>query len=129
MNKKEMFDFSREYVYVSHHEINNAKSLGAKFDRKKNLFYVSKSNLELFLLKFTNLTSNERQYVYLIQELQQLFKEQNIDENITKSISETKKQIKNLKEIIDNDIFTIEYYIQIEEHILRRKMKNSGIHF
>jgi len=129
MNKKEMFDYTREYVYVSNYEINNAKNLGAKFDRKKNLFYVSKSNLELFLLKFTNLTSNERQYVYLIQELQQLFKEQNIDENITKSISETKKQIKNLKEIIDNDIFTIEYYIQIEEHILRRKMKNSGIHF
>jgi hypothetical protein len=56
MNKKEMFDFTREYVYVSNYEINNAKNLGAKFDRKKNLFYVSKSNLELFLLKFTNLS-------------------------------------------------------------------------
>jgi len=126
---KELFDFSREYVYVSHHEINKARSLGARFDRKKNLYYVSKSNLELFLLKFTNLNSNERRYVYLIFELRQLFKEQNIDDDINKSISETKKQIKTLKQIIDNDMFTIDYYIQIEEHKLRRLMKNSGIHF
>ena len=129
MSKKELFDFSREYVNVCYHEINKAKELGARFDKKKNLFYVSKSNLELFLLKFTNLTSNERQYVYLIFELRQLFKEQNIDENNTKLITETKNQIKNLKQIIDNDIFTIEYYIQVEEQILRRKMKSSGIHF
>ena len=126
---KELFDFSREYVYVSHHEINKARSLGARFDRKKNLYYVSKSNLELFLLKFTNLNSNERRYVYLIFELRQLFKEQNIDDDINKSISETKKQIKTLKQIIDNDMFTIEYYIQIEEQKIRRQMKNSGIHF
>ena len=126
---KELFDYSREYVYVSHHEINKARSLGARFDQKKNLYYVSKSNLELFLLKFTNLKSDERRYVYLIFELRQLFKEQNIDDDINKSISETKKQIKTLKQIIDNDMFTIDYYIQIEEHKLRRLMKNSGIHF
>ena len=126
---KELFDFSREYVHIDYHEIKNARSLGARFDRKKNLFYVSKSNLELFLLKFTNLNSNERRYVYLIFELRQLFKEQNIDDDINKSISETKKQIKTLKQIIDNDMFTIEHYIQMEEHKLRRLMKNSGIHF
>ena len=126
---KELFDFSREYVHIDYHEIKRAKELGARFDRKKNLYYVSKSNLELFLLKFTNLNSNERRYVYLIFELRQLFKEQNIDDDINKSISETKKQIKTLKQIIDNDMFTIEYYIQIEQHKLRRLMKNSGIHY
>ena len=126
---KELFDFSREYVHIDYHEIKRAKELGARFDRKKNLFFVSKSNLELFLLKFTNLNSNERRYVYLIFELRQLFKEQNIDDDINKSISETKKQIKTLKQIIDNDMFTIEYYIQIEEQKIRRQMKNSGIHF
>ena len=126
---KELFDFSREYVHIDYHEIKRAKELGARFDRKKNLFFVSKSNLELFLLKFTNLNSNERRYVYLIFELRQLFKEQNIDDDINKSISETKKQIKTLKQIIDNDMYTIEYYIQIEEQKIRRQMKNSGIHF
>ena len=126
---KELFDFSREYVHVCFNEIKNAKELGAKFDRKKNLFYVSKSNLELFLLKFTNLKSDERRYVYLIQELQHLFKESIVSDDINKIISETKKQIKNLKQIIDNDIFTIEHYIQIEEHKIRRQMINSGIHF
>jgi len=126
---KELFDFSREYVYVCYNEINNARSLGARFDRKKNLFYVSKSNLELFLLKFTNLKSNERRYVYLNFELRHLFKESIVTDEINKSITEIKKQIKTLKQIIDNDIFTIEHYIQIEEHKLRRLMKNSGIHY
>ena len=126
---KELFDFSREYVHVCFNEIKNARSLGARFDRKKNLFYVSKSNLELFLLKFTNLKSNERRYVYLNFELRQLFKESIVSDEISKSITEIKKQIKNLKQIIDNDMFTIEYYIQIEEQKIRRQMKNSGIHF
>jgi hypothetical protein len=131
IENRDMFDYSREYVSVSYYEIKEAKALGARFDNKKNMYYVSKSNLELFLLKFTNLTKAERRYVYLIQELKHLFDELILGDNVAEikaSISEKKKEFKNLKVVIDRDM-DIEYYISMEEHIIRRKMKNSNIHF
>jgi len=112
------------YLEIPFKRKDEAKKLGAMWDKEKKSWFVSKDDHELFLLKFTKSTKLQREYNFVLNASKNLTDVINNSEfNLSSEfVDELKKEIEKKNKILDvlleeikND-HDVEYYINLLEN-------------